>query len=640
MIRKVFSLSLLLPFVFTAGFIYAGGAYETSSGNILHNVENGIITSADMIEIDDIIASVDYEYPEPENELGISIYSGNRQIAANSGDQVFVIGIQGAEIDLSELPPVNICFVIDHSGSMGGGDKMSWVHESFEIFLETVRGSDYISVVQFDDTAEVMFSPVKMGTGNSREKLLNIVKSIVPRGGTDLAKGFELGYQQVLSSFNKNYINRVIFMTDGMGNSEGMHDMVKTFKDMGIYLTTIGLGTGYNGELLSELARLGGGTSRFISNKEKMDEMFGSGFARMTVPVANRLEIKAEFPKGFEITGTWAPEYKVKGRKAEYYYPAVHVGDYETVVIKTSCKGNKPKADIELIKLSASYNDSSGKRKQINPVILKGEIVEEGKETDGFSDAYAMKAGTMLKYARSLVSIGKLYYEKYDYQNNKPADAGILKPALDTANRIKKELIYVSERFNYEGFKDEITVMKSYIKILSSSSGMKEKEVSEIIEDREPPEKIHEYSFPEKISGLFNEMILSFKDAEPGPVAVTGFSFKDNRDVPFLDLVSGYAETGFVSKLDFPVIEQKKLDNVLAQQKMTLSGLYDTAEAVEVGRLLSSRYIVTGNIIEMKKSLIIFSRIIDIETAEIVTAAQIIIKKDSDISDLIAVSGS
>ncbi|GAH65521.1 unnamed protein product, partial [marine sediment metagenome] len=87
----------------------------------------------------------------------ITLYSGHYQISTAGQEEVVQIGIQGKKLGFENLPPLNLAFVIDKSGSMSAADKMGWVKDAFDIFIERVRDIDFVSLVVFDSDARVVF---------------------------------------------------------------------------------------------------------------------------------------------------------------------------------------------------------------------------------------------------------------------------------------------------------------------------------------------------------------------------------------------------------------------------------------------------------------------------------------------------
>ncbi len=75
--------------------------------------------------------------------FGVTVYTGHRQVSSAGQEKLIVIGLQGKEVPFKDLPLLNLAFVIDKSGSRGIADKMSWVKESFEIFIEAGTGPGF-----------------------------------------------------------------------------------------------------------------------------------------------------------------------------------------------------------------------------------------------------------------------------------------------------------------------------------------------------------------------------------------------------------------------------------------------------------------------------------------------------------------
>lgn len=138
-------------------------------------------------------------------------------------------------------------------------DKMEWVKESFDVFINKVRDKDFVSLVVFDEDAEVIFPATQMNSEKKRKKFRDAVHSITPGGGTNMAAGLELGYKEVLLNFNKENTNQVLFLTDGVGDSERVLELAETYRKMGIDISAIGLGMDFNHVFMSDLAKRGAG---------------------------------------------------------------------------------------------------------------------------------------------------------------------------------------------------------------------------------------------------------------------------------------------------------------------------------------------------------------------------------------------
>ena len=123
----------------------------------------GIIIPPEEVFIDSYLASIDYNYPRPQSEMGIFLYNSSSQMSAGQ-EGILQIGIQGRNMSFDELPPMNLIFVVDCSDSMNDEDKIAWIRESAAIFMEKIRPVDSLALVSFTETARVDFPSTRMDT--------------------------------------------------------------------------------------------------------------------------------------------------------------------------------------------------------------------------------------------------------------------------------------------------------------------------------------------------------------------------------------------------------------------------------------------------------------------------------------------
>ena len=464
---------IILLIMSTPRIVTAGGAREGASperGKYLAG--RGIIVPPDEIYIDSYISYIDYHYPKPDFGVGVSLYPGHRRISSGGQEEIIQIGIQGSETSFEDLPPLNLAFVIDISESMGEQDKLDWVKDAFDIFIERIRDIDYISLVVFNDDAEAIFPSTQMRSIQERIMFKDAVHSIIPGGGDNPEAGITLGYKQVEANFRKDYSNRVLLLSDGViaGTDEisGVFQIVEKFKKMYINLSTIGVGTNYNLELMRSLADKGGGSSRFISSREEMKKTFGSDLDRTFVPTARNLSMKLEFLHEVEILGTWGYGNRIEGNTIHYFLDTLHQRDYETIlalirVLPQSAQDISPK--INLARFSLSYTDLNCKIHYPDPYYLKVNFVELESPVTGFSNEMVLQSGTMLHYAQALKKIGELYYSNQT------------QPALDLTLSIENEIKRARLGLGNKGFDVELEVLDRYIALLAKDLGLSETEL-------------------------------------------------------------------------------------------------------------------------------------------------------------------
>ena len=623
--------------VISSPLLAAGAKEESSAFRGVYLAKRGIIIPQDEIYEDSFISSVDFRYPDPDGPFGVWLYSGHRQVSTEGQEEILLIGIQGKRVEFEELPPLNLAFVIDKSGSMAARDKMEWVKESFDIFIDRVRETDFVSLVVFDSTANTVFPSTQIGREGARQLFRELVQGIRTGGGTNLVAGLELGYEQVMSNYRKEYVNRVLFLTDGVGNSDGILEMADTYRSLGIGVSTIGLGKDFDLNLMRNLAQKGGGSSRFISDREKMEETFGSGLSRMVVPAVRDLELELQLAGNLEVVKTFGYDHEIQEQRIRYSLPSVHCGDYETILIQVRIpeQHRKTQRRAKIAHLSGVYKDLTGNVRSLKPVELTVEFMPSKNPVDGFSNAHVLRAGTLLHYAQALKRIGAGYYDVQHLQTSDELYRQRIRGLIAMTNTVKKEMLNARERLDSEGFEKELSVLEKYIRIFGNNLSLEEPQIDEIVEDREIVPVSPERGLTDHLNNLFREIALDLKSRKPGNIALSGFSLSDGRSAGILTLIDRTAEKTLFDLPGFNILERENIEAVLKEQELALSDLMETTEAIRVGQFLSAQYILTGTIVEMQKSVVIFGRVINVDSAAIESVSQVIVPRRGEVNSLL-----
>jgi TolB-like protein len=619
--------------VAASSMLWAGGSREAagSSASGRYLAAQGIIVPPDKVIVDSYVASIDYHYPKPESGVGVNIYTGQKQVFSGGQDELIHIGIQGPETQFEDLAPMNLVFVIDHSGSMGDRDKLEWVKKAFAVFIKRVRDKDYVSLVVFNGGAEVLFPSTQMNSTQKRSRFMDVVSALMPNDGTDLLSGLRLGYQQAMTNFRTDYTNRVLFLTDGNDNQDHvrqMGELADSYRRMGINISTIGVGESFDLRLMNDLAARGGGSSRFISDMKEMNQMFGSDLDRMVVPAARDVRMTLDFEPGVEILGTWGYEHVITGQRINYFLSTLHHRDYETILAQVRIHPTPESGKKTLARFSLTWQDLQGGSHSMGPYPVEVEVVGGEAPVSGFSDATVLRSGTMLDFAQTLQKIGSTYYAGRSSPTN-------MKTCLDLSTNMRKELRNARLRLDDSGFDKEIGIMEQYIQILGKDLAMNDEETAKISRDDEIASPAPQRPLEENLANLFHEILLHMQTKPAGAIAVSGFTMKRDVQPQIITLLNerGLVELTKIERLH--VVERDRLDAVMKEQKLSLSDLMDTENAITVGRVLSARFILTGSVIEMTGSVVIFARIVGVETAEVESAAQVIVPKSPEVVSLL-----
>jgi TolB-like protein len=428
-----------------------------------------------------------------------------------------------------------------------------------------------------------------------------------------------------------------------------LDQLARRYKELGITISTIGVGIGFDLELMTNLSKSGGGSSRFIANRKSMEETFGSDLDRMLVAAATDLEMELEFLQDVEILGTWGYNHRIQDPTIRYSQATLHNRDYETILIHYRLKPTQRVGHQNLAAFSVRYTDLSGRKEKAGPFVVSAELVEAEPPIAGFSSGMVLQSGTMLHFAENLIDIGELYYscredlerldyghvEEYEVVQVESAVRTKMEQAMELTIATKKELVNAKIRLDNKGFDDEIEILDKYIEILGRDLELEQTYVAGVKKDIEPDTVGSDRALTEHLENLFREMILDLQLKGSGVVALSGFAMDNKPSAELLTLLNEMAVSEIAKIESFVLVERRQIETILAEQELALSDLMDTAQAIQVGAMLAANYIVTGTVIEMAQSVIIFGRIINVESGEVESVAQVIVPKGRDVEKLL-----
>ena len=207
--------------------------------------------------------------------------------------------------------PLNISIVIDRSGSMAG-EKIEFARKAAAGIIDQLSPEDFVSVVMYDEFIDVLQPSTAVLYKDSIKAKLNKVK---PRGSTNVWGGSEKGYEQVKAAYRKNYVNRVLLISDGNITAgikipSRIIEKVQAYKDIeGITISTFGVGLDYNETLMTAMAESGSGNYYFIDRADKMAAIFNKELNGLQNVVAQNAELHIVLPKGVTVEKIYPFKY-------------------------------------------------------------------------------------------------------------------------------------------------------------------------------------------------------------------------------------------------------------------------------------------------------------------------------------------
>lgn len=269
-----------------------------SYANVRRFINHGQQPPKDAVRTEELINYFNYDYEQPKGKDPFSITTEVSAAPWNEKHKLVHIGLQGKHIPTKDLPPSNLVFLIDVSGSMNTPNRLPLVKSAFKLLVDQLREEDKISIVVYAGAAGCVLPPT---SGAEKQKILEALQKLQAGGSTAGGAGINLAYKIAKDNFMKEGNNRVILATDGDFNvgassNEAMEELIVSKRKEGIFLTVLGFGMGnYKDSKMEILADKGNGNYAYIDNIMEAKKVFVNEFAGTLFTIAKDVKIQVEF---------------------------------------------------------------------------------------------------------------------------------------------------------------------------------------------------------------------------------------------------------------------------------------------------------------------------------------------------------
>ncbi len=250
---------------------------------------------ADAVRIEELLNYFDYDYPAPQNGEAFAVHTEVSEAPWDPSHQLVHIGIQGREIALQNVPPRNLVFLLDVSGSMSSPDKLPLLKHGMKLLAQQMRPQDKVAIVVYAGASGVVLEPT-----SDESAVITALDRLSAGGGTNGAGGIRLAYQLARKHFDQQGINRVILATDGDFNVGASSDgelvrMIEQERKSGVFLTVLGFGTGnLNDSMMEKLADKGNGNYAYIDSEAEARKVLSTEAGSTLVTIAKDVKIQVE----------------------------------------------------------------------------------------------------------------------------------------------------------------------------------------------------------------------------------------------------------------------------------------------------------------------------------------------------------
>jgi Ca-activated chloride channel homolog len=269
-----------------------------SYSNIRRFISSGMLPPKDAVRLEELINYFTYNYPQPKGDRPFSINTEVATAPWNSKHKLVHIGLQGKSIATKDLPPSNLVFLLDVSGSMNSPDKLPLVKASLKYLVSELRAKDSVTIVVYAGAAGLVLPPT---SGNQKTKILEAIDKLEAGGSTAGGAGIQLAYKMARDNFLKSGNNRVILATDGDFNVGASSDgelvrLIEEKREQGVFLSVLGFGTGnLQDAKMEQLANKGNGNYAYIDSLMEAKKVLVSQMGGTLFTIAKDVKIQVEF---------------------------------------------------------------------------------------------------------------------------------------------------------------------------------------------------------------------------------------------------------------------------------------------------------------------------------------------------------
>lgn len=281
-----------------------------SYSNVRRFVEQGQLPPADAVRIEEMINYFDYNYEKPKWGDPFSVTTRAAVCPWNQAHYLVMVGLQGNVPTQNKIPPSNLVFLIDVSGSMNQANKLPLLKQSLKMLVDQLRPDQKVAIVTYSGSARLYLDAT---SGAYKARIHAAIDNLTAGGSTSGEAGLKLAYRVAHDNFVRNGNNRIILATDGdfnvgMQNDYELVEFIKQRRQEGVFLSILGFGTGnYKDAKLEKIADNGNGQYSYIDTIEEgrkvLVEELGSTLFTIAKDVKIQVEFNPQFVHSYRLIG-------------------------------------------------------------------------------------------------------------------------------------------------------------------------------------------------------------------------------------------------------------------------------------------------------------------------------------------------
>ncbi len=400
-----------------------------SYSNVRRLLTSGALPPPGAVRIEEMINYFSYSYPEPS--------SGPIAIATELGpcpwrpeNKLIRIGLKAKDLNPEKIPPSNLVFLIDVSGSMNQANKLPLLQQSMTMLVDQLTARDRIAIVVYAGSDRVVLPPT---AGDKIADIKAAIASLTSGGSTHASSGITTAYTLARQSFMPGANNRIILASDGDFNvgvtsRDELERLVARERESGVYLTVLGFGMGnYHDDTMEILADKGNGNYSYIDSLLEARKVLVKERTSTLFTLAKDVKLQVEFnpalvgayrligyenralaDEDFQDDRKDAGEIGVGHRVTALYeiYPVGSPAIPKVDSLKYQSKAPAPGTDKELLTVKLRYKPLEAKESVlISQPVVAGDVTLAGTSDDFRFAASVAGFGMLLRHPEPPASL-------------------------------------------------------------------------------------------------------------------------------------------------------------------------------------------------------------------------------------------
>jgi len=318
-------------------------------------------------------------------------------VGLGSTDVYLTADVVAVEQPGSTRSPVNLALVIDRSGSMSGF-KLNQAKQAARALVTQLRSEDRLSVVHYGSDVKAMEGV--FATPENRDRLLSYIDGIWDDGGTNIGAGLSTGRDLLLRSKHDFKVNRLILISDGQP-TEGITEhgalvgIVRDVRQAGISVSSIGVGTDFNEQLMESFAEVGAGAYAYLQDAAQLEQIFQKDLNAAGTQVARNVTLTIKVPRHTRLVRTlgYTPIARTASGPEELVtiaLPDFAAGARERVVLQLSIDGARDGEALDVSALTLNYTDLLASQPVTTNALVRATVSSDATVVQQHQDGEAL----------------------------------------------------------------------------------------------------------------------------------------------------------------------------------------------------------------------------------------------------------